>query len=49
MSREPQTLYEEDEKERGCDLLRSVNLKPQNAGVHLEALIYHAITIEEAG
>jgi PleD family two-component response regulator len=38
MSSKPQTLYEEDEKKRSRDLLRSVNLKPQAAGVHLEVL-----------
>src|SRR5581483_6432734 len=36
MSGEPQALYQEDDKECSRNLLRSVNLKPQAAGVHLE-------------
>ena len=43
MSSQPQALDEEDDKERSRNLLCSVNLKPQAAGVHLEFLIYHAV------
>lgn len=48
MSSQPQALDEEDDKERSRNLLCSVNLKPQAAGVHLEFLIYHAAAPQKA-